>query len=140
MIYVASCAIAIADIARADEAISDNEISQRLVGSWQPASDDVLFASAPQSLKKLRFVEHFDESGRGDAFVYSDSNCHRLLLESKFAWTVRGGILIARHPDGRISKDRILNITHDSLLMLLMVDNLKEHRVRTSECPSHEGS
>jgi hypothetical protein len=116
-------------IRSAEAAQSDAEIARALIGSWIVPHD-----SSDATEENTRSVEEFHSDGTYTVYVYADAACVTLVAKIKIGWTLKGGVLLSRTPDGQTLRDEVVNIGPKTMTLHSLDDGSTYTRVRATTC------
>ena len=110
-------------------ALSDNEISQKILGSW------VVPTTSTDYVPNSNYVvETFRPDGTYIATVYQSADCKVRLQQAQVLWSVQSGVLISTFPNGGGSKDQVESIDAKIMTLHSLDDGSTYTRAKSEVC------
>jgi hypothetical protein len=108
---------------------SDGDIKSGLVGSWiiPPDSSDFTPGMPP-------IVEAYTADGRVYLVRLKNGKCDASDAASSGAWSVENGVIVTKDEDGSISRDTVVSLSADGLILHSQDDGTTYKRARGPGC------
>ena len=109
--------------------LSDKEISQRIIGSWNIPPDSVDYSEP-----KAWGIETFKADGTYVLYLFHDPACTSARKQINVYWAVENGLLITTFSDGRKIRDEVVSIGSGRMILRSLKDGVTFIRERTLRC------
>jgi Lipocalin-like domain len=115
--------------------IPDNEIREKIIGSWIVPPDSTDYR--PQNAYS---IETFKADGTYSFVSFRDTACKIVLQQVQVRWTLEGGVLTSILQDGTRSRDEVVDIDGEKMTLHSLDDGTTYTRLRAFTCSKAQRS